>query len=126
MIFCSFFFFFHCWCVHRIGALSKNRKKRKKTPLRHRSPASRAGIRVRHVSNTGTSPKIACRCNLNYNLENAYYMILKNKYIWETIEGNKVNYYHLHLFGDNMQVKHFSLHIFFLIIFSPFNLLLSF
>ena len=38
--------------------------KKKKAPLGHQSPTSLIGISVRHVSDTGTLPKMACRCNL--------------------------------------------------------------
>ena len=45
-----------------VHAVSEKRKK-KNTPLGHRSPASLTGIGVRHVSDTGTLLKMACRCN---------------------------------------------------------------
>ena len=47
----------------RVGAVLEKRKK-KKTPLGHPSPTSLTGISVRHVSDTGTLPKMACQCNL--------------------------------------------------------------
>ena len=50
-------------CRSRISAMSEKRKK-KKTPLGHRSPVSHTSIRVWHMLDTGTSPKMACQCNL--------------------------------------------------------------
>ena len=47
-----------------VSTVSEKRKKEKRTPLGHWSLASRPCIRVRHVSDTGTSPKMACWCNL--------------------------------------------------------------
>ena len=71
---CEFFFFFqfcNCWHVHCVQAITElcwccvgEVKKKKKTPFGHQSPASLIGIGVQHVSDTGTLPKMACRCNL--------------------------------------------------------------
>ena len=48
----------------RVGEAKKKKRKKKKTPLGHPSPTSLTGISVRHVSDTGTLPKMACQCNL--------------------------------------------------------------
>ena len=78
-------FFLHCWRVGRVGAASElcrrhvgacrrneKKKKKKRTLAGHRYPASRTRSGVRHVSDTDTTPKMACPCNLafcalNYN-----------------------------------------------------------
>ena len=59
--FCFFFPLLACWCC--VGAMSEKQKKKKTTPLGRQCPASRASIRVWHMSDTDTSPKMACRCN---------------------------------------------------------------
>ena len=57
-------------CVGAVSAprrrLSEKRKKKKKkrTLAGHRNPASRTRSGVRHVSDTDTTPKMACPCNL--------------------------------------------------------------
>ena len=63
-----FLFFFHCW---RVGAASEpcesrvgEAKKKKETLAGHRNQASRTRTGVRHVSDTDTTPKMACPCNL--------------------------------------------------------------
>ena len=66
-----FFFFFSLLacppCPLRVGAMSEKRIKRKKekTPLGFWSPTSLIDISVRHVLDTSTLPKMACRCNLD-------------------------------------------------------------
>ena len=49
-----FFFFFNCWHVRRVGAMSK---KKKKTLTGHRNSASctRSGVRHRHDAKNGVS-----------------------------------------------------------------------
>ena len=45
--------------------MSENRKKKKKRDtVGHRNPARRTRSGVRHVSDTDTTPKMACPCNL--------------------------------------------------------------
>jgi len=56
-------------------AKKRKKKKKKKTPLGHWSPASLTGINVRHMSDTGTLPKMACRCNLGFNTMHKYIML---------------------------------------------------
>ena len=79
-----FFFFFHCWrvgrvgaasapCLSRVGAVSApcrriGKKKKKRDTAGHRNPARRTRSGVRHVSNTDTTPKMACPCNLVSNV----------------------------------------------------------
>ena len=48
-------------CQSRVG---EARKKRKETLAGHRNQASRTRTGVRHVSDTDTTPKMACPCNL--------------------------------------------------------------
>ena len=55
-------------CRRRVGACQRNEKKKKKRTLAgHRNPASRTRSGVRHVSDTDTTPKMACPCNLGYS-----------------------------------------------------------
>ena len=52
-------------CRSRAGAVSENREKKKKRDTAgHRNPARRTRSGVRHVSDTDTTPKMACPCNL--------------------------------------------------------------
>ena len=61
-------FFFHCWRVGRVGEVKKKKKKKKKKEkketVEHRNLARRTRSGVRHVSDTDTTPKMACPCNL--------------------------------------------------------------
>ena len=60
-------FFFHCWRVGRVGAVSEKRKKKKKKKrdtAGHRNPARHTRSSVRHVLDTDMTPKMACPCNL--------------------------------------------------------------
>ena len=84
LCFFSFFFFFSLLACRtrrsrvgavsephrsRVGAVSENReKKKKKDTAGHRNPARRTRSGVRHVSNTDTTPKMACPCNLVSNV----------------------------------------------------------
>ena len=70
---CDFSFFFPLLaCRSRVGAIrsrvkavsEKRKKKKKETLAGHRNPASRTRTGVRHVSDTHTTPKMACPCNL--------------------------------------------------------------
>ena len=66
-----FLFFFHCW---RVGAVSKPCRRRRRSELKkknetlagHRNQASRTRTGVRHVSDTDTTPKMVCPCNLAF------------------------------------------------------------
>ena len=49
-------------CQSRVGEAKK--KKKKETLAGHRNQASRTRTGVRHVSDTDTTPKMACPCNL--------------------------------------------------------------
>ena len=55
-------------CRRRVGVCRRNEKKKKKkrTHAGHRNPASRTRSGVRHVSDTDTTPKMACPCNLAF------------------------------------------------------------
>ena len=68
VIFFSFFLFFHCWRVGHVrvvlASCRRSEKKKKETLLGHQSSASHTSSGVRHVTNTNTLPKLACRCNL--------------------------------------------------------------
>ena len=56
----------------RVGAMSENRKKKKKRDTAgHRNPARRTRSGVRHVSDTDTTPKMACPCNLAFRTDAA-------------------------------------------------------
>ena len=66
-----FLFFFHCWlsetrrshsepCQSRV----REAEKKKETLAGHRNQASRIRTGVRHVSDTDTTTKMACPCNL--------------------------------------------------------------
>ena len=86
MFFLFFFFFFSLLACRtrrsrvgavseprrsRVGAVSGNRKKKKKKKrdtAGHRNPARRTRSGVQHVSNTDTTPKMACLCNLVSNV----------------------------------------------------------
>ena len=57
------FFFSPLACRSRVGE-AKKKKKKKETLAGHRNPASRTRSGVRHVSDTDTTPKMACPCNL--------------------------------------------------------------
>ena len=48
-------------CQSRVG---EGKKKKKETLAGHRNQASRTRTGVRHVSDTDTTPKMACPCNL--------------------------------------------------------------
>ena len=56
-------------CVGAASARVREMKKKKKkrTLAGHRNPASRTRSGVRHVSDTDTTPKMACPCNLGYS-----------------------------------------------------------
>ena len=71
-------FFLHCWHVGRVGAASEpcrrrvgETKKKRRTLAGHQYPASRTRSGVRHVSDTDTTPKMACPCNLVENSTSA-------------------------------------------------------
>ena len=75
-----FFFFFTagvseaselCWsrvgaALARVGETKK--KKKKRTLAGHQNPASCTRSGVRHVSDTDTTPKMACPCNLAHHI----------------------------------------------------------
>ena len=72
---CDFLFFFHYWHVRRVEEARKKKKKKKNTLLGHQSPASCTNSGVRHMSDTNTSPKLACLCNLGHNILVAFLFI---------------------------------------------------
>ena len=84
LCFFSFFFFFSLLACRtrrsrvgavseprrsHVGAVSENREKKKKRDTAgHRNPARRTRSGVQHVSDTDTTPKMACPCNLDSSL----------------------------------------------------------
>ena len=72
--FVIFLFFFPLLaCRSRVGAIrsrvkavseKQKKKKKKETLAGHRNQASRTRTGVQHVSDTNTTPKMACPCNL--------------------------------------------------------------
>ena len=81
-----FLFFPLLACRSRVGAIrshvkavsEKQKKKKKETLAGHRNQASRTRTGVRHVSDTDTTPKMACPCNLEENLANRQVLKKKN------------------------------------------------
>ena len=61
---CEFFFFSLLACRRHVEEAKKKKKKEKETLAGHQNPASRTRSSVRHVSDTDTTPKMACPCNL--------------------------------------------------------------
>ena len=59
-------------CQSYVGEANK-----KKKPLGHRSPVSLTDIDFRQVSDSGTLPKMACRCNLDDNPHNKSSLIAR-------------------------------------------------
>ena len=78
------FFFPLLACRSRVGAVSKpcrrseKKKKKEETLAGHRNQASRTRTGVQHVSDTDTTPKMACPCNLEENLANRQVLKKKN------------------------------------------------
>ena len=80
-----FFFFFNCKrvgaalepCQSRVGEAKK--KKKRETLVRHRNQASRIHTGVRHVSDTNTTPKMACPCNLAPSRSHQHFPLMQKK-----------------------------------------------
>ena len=76
-----FFFFFSllaCWS--RVRAVSEKQKKKKRETLAgHRNQASRTRTGVRHVSDTDTTPKMACPCNLAPSRSHQHFPLMQKK-----------------------------------------------